>query len=402
MNETYFLDKEQLNDSIETYLYHHRAKNKIIYWTVLFFITALIVALPFIYVDITVQSSGVVRPSGEISRITAPMTEIVETVCAKEGDMLRQGDEILRFRTSSSDGRIKYQQDREADTQAQITDLDLLSRGLCPHVFASAARQQEYAKHQSETHRLQTELRQLETEWKRHKVLFGKGLISESEYNEHYYRYQDKLNELNLLNANRMSAWKTELANLRMQLSETASNLTETRSNKNLYIVRSPINGTLEQFAGIYPGSNLQIGTTIAMVSPDTTLHIEAYVAPRDIAFITEGMRVKVQIESFNYNEWGTLEGKVQSVSSDYVSDGNGNTYYKVKCMLLKKYLELRKQNRKGFVKKGMTGVIHFVVTRRSLFDLLYKSLDDWMNPTQYQSTTSAGNHSHQQTTDHV
>ena len=74
MNETYFLDKEQLNDSIETYLYHHRAKNKIIYWTVLFFITALIVALPFIYVDITVQSSGVVRPSGEIIRITAPMT----------------------------------------------------------------------------------------------------------------------------------------------------------------------------------------------------------------------------------------------------------------------------------------------------------------------------------------
>ena len=74
------------------------------------------------------------------------------------------------------------------------------------------------------------------------------------------------------------------------------------------------------------------MGATIAVVSPDTSLYIEAYVAPRDIAFIRENMRVKVQIESFNYNEWGTLQGYVQHISSDYIRNNNGESYYKVKC----------------------------------------------------------------------
>lgn len=30
-----------------------------------------------------------------------------------------------------------------------------------------------------------------------------------------------------------------------------------------------------------------------------------------------------------------------------------------------------------------MTAIIHFMVTRRSLFDLLYQSMDAWVNPTQ-------------------
>lgn len=383
------LPTEWVSDSVDTYLYQKRPNRHVIYTVMLAAVSAAIISLPFVYVDITVQSSGFVRPNGEISVITAPMTETVERVSAKEGDKLRKGDEILRFRTSAPDGKIKYQQERSMETNAHIADLELLSRGQRPQAFASAARQQEYAKYLSEQYRLKTDLRQYETEWRRYKVLFDKGLISESEYNEHYYRYQDKVNELHLQQTNQMSAWKTELTNLKMQLKETTSNLIETRSNRNAYVVRSPINGTLEQFSGIYPGSNLQVGATIAVVSPDTSLYIEAYVVPRDIAFIREKMRVKVQIESFNYNEWGTLEGYVQNISSDYIRNNDGQSYYKVKCKLTKDYLELRNSKRKGYVKKGMTGIVHFVVTRRSLFNLLYKNIDEWVNPTQYQATVT-------------
>ena len=106
---------------------------------------------------------------------------------------------------------------------------------------------------------------------------------------------------------------------------------------------------------------------------------------PRDIAFIKEGMRVKVQVESFNYNEWGTLEGHVENISSDYIRDNNRSLYYKVKCKLSKDYLQLSNQERRGYIKKGMTAIVHFVVTRQSLFDLLYKNIDEWMNPTKYQ-----------------
>ena len=134
-------------------------------------------------------------------------------------------------------------------------DLVLLSRGLRPKSFSSQARQLEYAKFLSEIRRLQTDLQQYKVEWERYSILFRKGLISESEYNEYYYRYLDKWNELKLLRANQESAWETDLARLKLQLSETQANLTDIKQNKDLYVVKSPINGTLEQFSGIYPGS---------------------------------------------------------------------------------------------------------------------------------------------------
>lgn len=205
------LSTDWITDSIDTYIYSQRPKNSAIYIIVLAVVALIIISLPFIYVDITVQSNGIVRPNSEVSIITAPMTEIVERVYVKEGDMLKKGDEILKFRTNSSDGRIKYQQDRSLDLQTQISDLNLLSKGLSPSVFLSTARQQEYRKYLSEIHRLQTDLHQYEIDWKRHKTLFDKGLISESEYNEHYYQYLNRQNELNLQKANQKAHGKQTL-----------------------------------------------------------------------------------------------------------------------------------------------------------------------------------------------
>lgn len=50
-------------------------------------------------------------------------------------------------------------------------------------------------------------------------------------------------------------------------------------------------------------------------------------------------------------------------------------------------YLQL-KNGRVGRLKKGMTVSAHFMVTRRSLFDLLYQKMDSWANPRQYESET--------------
>ena len=63
-----------IEDSLENFLYHRITKSQIIY-----VITALSVAmgiclLPFIYVDISVESIGIVRPQAERSIITSPVT----------------------------------------------------------------------------------------------------------------------------------------------------------------------------------------------------------------------------------------------------------------------------------------------------------------------------------------
>ncbi|WP_373804282.1 HlyD family efflux transporter periplasmic adaptor subunit, partial [Bacteroides heparinolyticus] len=203
------------------------------------------------------------------------------------------------------------------------------------------------------------------------------------EYDGYYFKWQNQQNELAALIQSQISAWQTDRNSYRNMFNEMNTNLKQEVKEKDMYIVRSPVDGTVDRFSGIYRGSNIQAGQSLAVISPDSTLCLEVYVTPRNIGFMSVGMPVNIQVESFNYNEWGTIPGKVKDISSDFLTDSQGNSFYKVKCEMDRDYLQL-KNGRVGKLKKGMTVSAHFMVTRRSLFDLLYQKMDDWANPKQY------------------
>ena len=165
---------------------------------------------------------------------------------------------------------------------------------------------------------------------------------------------------------------------------EMITSLNQEIKNKDLYVVTSPVSGTVDQFNGIYAGSNIQAGNALAIISPDSTLFAEIYVSPYNIGYIHQGMPVKIQVSSFNYNEWGTITGEVTEISSDFLTDHSGtNAFYKVKCRMGNNYL-VHKNGTKGMLKKGMAVSSHFIITERSLFDLLHQKLDNLANPAQF------------------
>lgn len=381
------LPNEWIENSIETYIYQHTSKSQIIYWIVLFAVTVTLAALPFIYVDISIQGSGVVRPVAEKAEITSSITEIVDSVFVKEGEQVNKGDVILRFRTNSSDYKINYQTSRLNDYSAQLADLAYLAEGDCPKFFSSPVRQQEYAYFIRKKQELETELAQAEKEYLRNKTLFEKKVISEEEYDSYYFKYKSQQNELASLVQSQISTWQADQNTYRNTYNEMSTNLKQEIKDKDMYIVRSPVDGTVDQFSGVYRGSSIQAGQSLAVISPDSTLCIEVYVTPRNIGFMNIGMPVNVQVESFNYNEWGTIPGRVKDISSDFLTDSQGNSFYKVKCEMERDFLQL-KNGRIGKLKKGMTVNAHFMVTRRSLFDLLYQKMDGWVNPKQYENET--------------
>lgn len=381
------LPNEFIENCIETYIYKHTTKSQKIYWVVLLAVTIALVSLPFVYVDISVQGSGVVRPVTEKTEIKASITEMVDSIYVREGDQVNKGDVILRFRTNNPDSKINYQSNRLNDFSAHLADLIMLASGKCPTTFHSPVRQQEYAYFTKRQQELQTSLAQAEKEYSRNKILFDKKVISEEEYDKYFYQYRSQQNELASLAESQLSTWQADLNAYRNSHNEMNSTLKQEVKDKDRYIVRSPVSGTIDQFSGIYRGSTLQAGQSLAVISPDSTLCMEVYVTPRNIGFMSLGMPVNVQVESFNYNEWGTIPGQVNEISSDFLTDSQGSSFYKVKCRMERDFLTL-KSGQKGFLKKGMTVSAHFMVTRRSLFDLLYQKMDDWANPVQYRNET--------------
>ena len=134
------LPNEVIENSIETYIYRYTTSSQRIYLIVLAAVAITLVSLPFIYVDISVQGEGVIRPVAEKTEIKSPVNEIVDSVYVKEGDQVQKGDIILRFRTSSQDYKIAYQSNRLSDFSEQLSDLSYLAKGTCHSNPLSAVR----------------------------------------------------------------------------------------------------------------------------------------------------------------------------------------------------------------------------------------------------------------------
>lgn len=377
------LPQEYINDSVESYFYKNRIPSLIIYWIFLIVVVVILLLLPFVYIDISLSSSGFVRPKSEITTLKSPISEVVEKNYFSEGDEIHKGDTLLTFRTETPDYKMHYDRFRLDDYANHIHDLQILSIGQCPSCFSSQARQREYMSYQAKVSEITTYIQQTEIEYKRNKILYKEGLIAQEEYEKYYYAYKNKVDELKSLEQNQLSSWQLDLNNYKNQYSEYQSDFNQLTKSKSLYAVTSPVDGTLEQFRGIYPGSSLQAGNTIAVISPYAELFAECYVTLNDVGFIHPGMKVNLQVSTFNYNEWGVLHGVVEHISSDYIQDEQNNTFFKVRCIIETPYLVYKRTGRKGYIKKGMNVTAHFIITRRSLFDLLYQNIDEWINPIQ-------------------
>ncbi|GHV21936.1 hypothetical protein FACS189428_3170 [Clostridia bacterium] len=375
---------EFIKNSMDVYLHEHSSTSRKIYWLVLIAIVIALGSLPFIYVDVSVQDTGIIRPVTEKTEIKSSITELVDSIYVREGQTVNQGDTILTFLPANPDFQIDYQQKRLEDFREHLNDLQSLSKGVRPDTFASGTRRQEYSLYVQRTREQETNVFKAKKDWERNRTLFERGIISAEEYEGYQYEYNKSRNALASLKSNQIAQWQNDLNTYSNSFEEMGTALKQELKGKDRYIVISPVSGTLDQFRGIYEGSTVQAGSLLAVVSPDSTLYAEVYVSPRNIGYIRTGMPVNIQIGSFNYNEWGTIPCEVTEISSDFMTDSSGNNaFYKVKCRISRNFL-IRKNGVKGMLKKGMTVSAHFMITKRSLFDLLYQKMDDWANPTQY------------------
>ena len=144
-------------------------------------------------------------------------------------------------------------------------------------------------------------------------------------------------------------------------------------------MLTAPISGTITQISGLQKGSFALPNQTVGYISPKGSLLVECYISPHDIGLIRDSMPVKFQYDAYNYNQWGIGSGHIYSISND-VTFINEQPFFKVRCTMNEHQLFL-KNGFVGNLKKGMTLTGRFVVTQRSLYQLLFDKVDNWLNP---------------------
>jgi HlyD family secretion protein len=147
--------------------------------------------------------------------------------------------------------------------------------------------------------------------------------------------------------------------------------------------VLAPTAGEIIQSSDIQTGSIVAQGQKIAEISPEGELIATCFVKPAEIGLIHENQKVKIQVDAFNYNEWGMLQGDIIDISDDMIVEDGTVAYFRVRCKPERTFLSL-KNGYKAEIKKGMSLNTRILVIRRSLYHLLFDKADKWFNPYTY------------------
>lgn len=96
-------------------------------------------------------------------------------------------------------------------------------------------------------------------------------------------------------------------------------------------VLRSPVNGIVNKVNVTAINEVVRAGDSVVEIVPvDDTLLVETQIRPEDIAFIRAGLKATIRISAFDYTRYGTMEGIVQRIGADTITNENRETFYQV------------------------------------------------------------------------
>nr|WP_287087349.1 HlyD family efflux transporter periplasmic adaptor subunit [Mesorhizobium sp.] len=115
----------------------------------------------------------------------------------------------------------------------------------------------------------------------------------------------------------------TELVEIDRSIGVLQQDLAKAELFERASLLKSPVAGRVQQVEVNTPGEVVQTGQRLMVIVPDgTALESEAMLLNRDKGFVHEGQDVRVKLEAFPFTKYGTLKGKVLTVSNDAIPSG--------------------------------------------------------------------------------
>jgi len=373
---------EIIEYSAENHFHQHHTCTLVIYQTVLI---AGFISLFFIEVSVNVTGGGIFRPMVERSAIKSPVNGKLDRVLITENQRVAAGDVLFTLQTDILEPQEGATAEQQREVSRRMRDLALLTvlnqanPGVSPSL-STALYQKQYRLFREQENDALIDFREAKTQFDRQKQLYDKRIISSAEFDGVSYALQKAETRLRVLYQEQMNQWQSDQAALQQEYRELSARQSQYRQERELYEVKAPVDGTVQQFSGAQPGNFLVQGETFAEISPDSGLVAEVQISPTDIGLLKAGMPVTIQVDAFDYNQWGSVEAYVVDIADDVMLTQQELPVFRVRCQL--RQIQLRLPNGyTGTLRKGMSFRARFPVTKRTLFQLLYDKADDWLNP---------------------
>ncbi|MEL7252727.1 MAG: HlyD family type I secretion periplasmic adaptor subunit [Pseudomonadota bacterium] len=159
-----------------------------------------------------------------------------------------------------------------------------------------------------------------------------------------------------------------ELAVLREAMRAATDRVTRTS-------LRAPVHGTVNRLHVTTIGAVVQPGEPIAEIVPrDDQLLVEAQINPRDVAFIRPGHPASVKITAYDFLVYGALDGTVERIGADALTDPEGNQYFQVMVRTEESALPAASEGTLP-ISPGMVAQVDIQTGRKTVMDYLLRPL---------------------------
>ncbi len=372
--------------TLENYLLRISTRTRIIYWMIIAGVAVSLGVLPFISVDVPVQAGGFFQSEIEKQVISSPFPGRIVYASIANGRKVSEGDTLLVIESDAERASMVSVLERINGNNLAIDDLEKLTSAavtggnLKRGDFSTERYYSEYSAMMKERNIRYQQYSLAKAAYDRNVILHSQKLIPDNEFENSLFSFRTEQENLNQVLVRYKAGWQSDIAERRIREGELIAEMERWEKEIANRVVTSPVSGEILMSAGLREGALVAVNQKIAEISPEGRLVACCYVRPSDIGLIRPDQKVRIQVDAFNYNEWGLLDATIMDVSDDMITVSGSEACFRVRCLPLTESL-CRKGGIRAEIKKGMSFNARIIVTRRTLLRLMLDKTDDWLNP---------------------
>jgi HlyD family secretion protein/adhesin transport system membrane fusion protein len=374
------------------------------------------------------SAEGQVIPSGQVQTIQHLEGGIVRELLAHDGDLVKEGDTIVRLDPAQAISDLEQTRAREATLLIKAERLRAFAEERQPDfsampkgydrlitdnsaIYVSQAQARDTARSvitsqvdqkrsdlqllESQERSLREQLGPLQEEMNMRQELVAKGLVSRVVYldtKREFTRIQGEIarlvgQEVTARNSlmeveNRLIDSRSALQKQTMdELGVTINELAQVQESvgrledrvKRLDIV-SPVHGIVKGLMVKNQGAVIQPGGQVCDVVPvDNDMKVDVKITTKDVGHVKVGQPVKVKVTTYDFARYGSVMGTLTKVSASSFTDDKGNPFFKGLIALEHNYVGARPGL--FMVHPGMTVTAEIITGDKTLLQYMLKPI---------------------------
>ena len=192
------------------------------------------------------------------------------------------------------------------------------------------------------------------------------------EINQAEQAYQTARNQNIRLTSERQSEILTQINKRQEELTNVAGQLEQARKQKDGETIKAPFAGTIYKIKATK--GPVQSGEELLSILPEgEEMLLEVKVLNRDIGFINQGMKAKVKIATFPFQEFGVVEGRVLQISPNATIDKELGLVFPTRIKLSKHSLNVR--GKEVEFNPGMVANAEIVTRKKSVLTFIVEPI---------------------------